>query len=85
MSVSSRSRVKSIGLVNNPLAPLSIALRLADWVRFQQRKEIAGATEQWARYAGNPLLKSFIAKAWTKEPERFKLNPINQMPGLNSY
>ena len=26
----------------------------------------------------------FIAKIWTKEPERFRLNPIHQMPGLNS-
>jgi transposase InsO family protein len=25
-----------------------------------------------------------ICKAWTKEPERFKLDPIHQMPGLNS-
>src|SRR5450631_4143869 len=26
----------------------------------------------------------FIAKTWTKEPERFRLNPIHQMPGLNN-
>jgi transposase InsO family protein len=26
----------------------------------------------------------FIAKTWTKEPERFRLNPIHQMPGLNT-
>ena len=26
----------------------------------------------------------FIAKAWTKEPERFRLDPIHQMPGLNN-
>jgi len=25
----------------------------------------------------------FICKQWTSEPERFKLNPIHQMPGLN--
>jgi len=25
----------------------------------------------------------FICKAWTKEPARFTLNPIDQMPGLN--
>jgi len=25
-----------------------------------------------------------ICKAWTKEPERFKLNPLHQMPGLNT-
>ena len=24
-----------------------------------------------------------ICKAWTKQPERFKLNPIHQMPGPN--
>jgi transposase InsO family protein len=26
----------------------------------------------------------FICKVWTKEPERFTLNPIQQMPGLNT-
>ena len=26
----------------------------------------------------------FICKCWTKEPERFSLNPIHQMPGLNT-
>jgi len=26
----------------------------------------------------------FICKCWTKEPERFRLNPIDQMPGLNN-
>ncbi len=26
----------------------------------------------------------FIVKAWTNEPERFRLDPIHQMPGLNS-
>jgi transposase InsO family protein len=26
----------------------------------------------------------FICNAWTAEPERFNLNPIHQMPGLNS-
>jgi transposase InsO family protein len=25
----------------------------------------------------------FICKLWTKEPERFILNPLQQMPGLN--
>jgi transposase InsO family protein len=25
----------------------------------------------------------FICKAWAKEPERFSLNPLHQMPGLN--
>jgi hypothetical protein len=25
----------------------------------------------------------FITKAWTKEPKRFRLDPIHQMPGLN--
>jgi transposase InsO family protein len=25
----------------------------------------------------------FITKTWTKEPERFRLDPIHQMPGLN--
>ncbi len=24
-----------------------------------------------------------ICKLWTKEPQRFKLNPLHQMPGLN--
>ncbi len=26
----------------------------------------------------------FICKAWTNQPERFTLNPLHQMPGLNS-
>jgi transposase-like protein len=26
----------------------------------------------------------FICDIWTKEPERFRLNPIHQMPGLNN-
>jgi transposase InsO family protein len=26
----------------------------------------------------------FIAKTWTNQPERFRLNPIHQMPGLNT-
>ena len=26
----------------------------------------------------------YICKIWTKEPKRFKLDPIHQMPGLNS-
>ena len=26
----------------------------------------------------------FICKLWTKEPERFRLDPIHQMPGLNT-
>jgi transposase InsO family protein len=25
----------------------------------------------------------YICRAWTKEPERFTLNPLQQMPGLN--
>jgi hypothetical protein len=25
-----------------------------------------------------------ICKAWTNQPERFKLNPLHQMPGLNT-
>jgi Integrase core domain len=25
----------------------------------------------------------YICKLWTKEPERFTLNPLEQMPGLN--
>ncbi|MGE0626438.1 MAG: IS481 family transposase, partial [Hyphomicrobiaceae bacterium] len=25
-----------------------------------------------------------ICKQWTSEPERFRLNPIHQMPGLNT-
>jgi transposase InsO family protein len=25
----------------------------------------------------------FIVKAWTNQPERFILNPLHQMPGLN--
>src|SRR5258707_15529852 len=27
----------------------------------------------------------YICSTWTKEPGRFILNPIHQMPGLNTY
>ncbi|ESX99169.1 integrase [Mesorhizobium sp. LNJC399B00] len=27
----------------------------------------------------------FICKAWASQPERFKLDPLQQMPGLNIY
>jgi hypothetical protein len=26
----------------------------------------------------------YICKCWTKEPEKFRLDPIHQMPGLNT-
>jgi hypothetical protein len=26
----------------------------------------------------------FVCKAWTSQPQRFKLNPLQQTPGLNS-
>jgi Integrase core domain len=26
----------------------------------------------------------FVCKAWTSDPQRFKLNPLQQMPGLNT-
>jgi hypothetical protein len=26
----------------------------------------------------------FICKAWTSEPQRFKISPLQQMPGLNN-
>ena len=26
----------------------------------------------------------FICKTWTKEPQRFRLDPFQQMPGLNT-
>ena len=26
----------------------------------------------------------FICKVWTSEPERFTINPLHQMPGLNT-
>jgi Integrase core domain len=26
----------------------------------------------------------YICSVWTKEPERFRLDPIHQMPGLNT-
>jgi hypothetical protein len=28
--------------------------------------------------------KEFICRTWTKEPDRFTLNPLQQMPGLNT-
>src|SRR4051794_5576370 len=26
----------------------------------------------------------FVSKCWTSEPDRYKLNPLHQMPGLNT-
>ena len=34
--------------------------------------------------ASHPIPPEFICKAWTSEPQRFKLNPLQQMPGLNT-
>jgi len=30
------------------------------------------------------LIYEYICECWTKEPERFRLDPIHQMPGLNT-
>ncbi len=40
----------------------------------------------WRRLKTLKALKpyEFICKQWKNEPERFILNPIHQMPGLNS-
>ena len=27
----------------------------------------------------------FICKTWTSQPKRFNLNPLQQMPGLNTF
>ncbi|WP_218892030.1 hypothetical protein, partial [Granulicella arctica] len=27
----------------------------------------------------------YLCKIWTQTPDKFTLNPIHQMPGLNSY
>ena len=35
---------------------------------------------RWVR-----LPSEYIAKIWTSEPERFIVNPIHQMPRLNTY
>jgi hypothetical protein len=35
---------------------------------------------QWPRLTAY----EFICKSWQKEPDRFTLDPIHQMPGLNS-
>jgi hypothetical protein len=32
---------------------------------------------------GGLTVYEFICKCWQKEPDRFTLNPIHQMPGLN--
>jgi hypothetical protein len=40
----------------------------------------------WAKVEApqRPYPYEFICKQWTIEPERFALNPIQQMPGLNT-
>jgi hypothetical protein len=31
-----------------------------------------------------PTPYEYVCKIWTSEPERFIINPIHQMPGLNT-
>jgi hypothetical protein len=33
---------------------------------------------------GGPTPYEYICKVWTSEPDRFILDPIHQMPGLNT-
>ena len=48
---------------------------------------VAGATEftrmQTSKTLNGLTPYEHICKVWTSEPERFILNPIHQMPGLN--
>ena len=39
---------------------------------------------QAAQNPPGPHPHEFVCKAWTSEPQRFKLNPLQQMPGLNN-
>ena len=32
---------------------------------------------------GEVAVGQFVCKAWTSQPQQFKLNPLQQMPGLN--
>lgn len=62
--------------------------RFYDETHDQLRSHLAGFVSAY-NFAKRPkTLKGltpyeFIRKAWTKEPERFTLNPLQQMPELN--
>lgn len=45
-------------------------------VRFRQPDTIDDLLTAFTLY-------EHISHAWTKEPQRFNLNPLHQMPGLN--
>jgi len=36
------------------------------------------------KYLSRLMPYEFVCKRWTSEPDRFILDPINQMPGLNT-
>ena len=51
------------------------------WLLGRQRLHYNPSQDQ-APWAG-PTPYEFIRKLWTKEPKRFTINPIQEMPGLN--
>jgi transposase-like protein len=40
---------------------------------------------RWLKTLSGLTPYEYIAKIWTSEPDRFIVNPIRQMPGLNTY
>ena len=41
-------------------------------------------TARWLKTLGGLTPYEYIAKIWTSEPDRFIVDPIHQMPGLNT-
>lgn len=55
------------------------------WERLRQRASLVAAGHFAKRLKTLKGLTpyEYICKLWTKEPERFTLDPLYQMPGLN--
>ena len=55
------------------VASLIVRFMRSTWPLVQGLKTLKGLTPY-----------EYICKCWTSQPERFKLNPLQKMPGLNS-
>jgi hypothetical protein len=50
---------------------------------FSRRPEVVGGDEVVEMPNDLVVGVEFVCKRWTTEPERFRLNPLQQTPGLN--
>jgi hypothetical protein len=53
-------------------------------IRHRSVRPISAKHAQASRFLQQSPPYEYIAKIWTSEPDRFILNPIHQMPGLNN-